>query len=91
MLPGWCTWWGIHLPTTRVVYMVGICLPTTLGGVHGGIYASLLYIPGYTPYIHRPAHYWVHCSTVCGVRGGEALGSNPKNPMGESLSGTLKS
>ena len=87
-----CTWWCIYPggmpPYVPWWYIPGyICLPR-----YPGVYiASLPCLPTIPPWVHpvhtRPTHYWVHCSTAVGVRGGKALGSRGENALGGSLSG----
>ena len=72
---------GWYIPGyASLLYLGGVytrvCLPTIPPWVHNAI--------------HRPAHYWVHCSTAGTVREEEALGSEGRNPLGGrplSLSG----
>ena len=46
------------------------------------VYTSLLHLPGYTPYIHRPSTLPVIAVPVCAVPGEGVLGSNLEIMMG---------
>ena len=84
--PGW------YIPLRTLTYP---------GGVYTQVYPSLhtqvVYIPwctpsqyttlGTPPGIHRPAHYWVHCSTVTDVRVSIALGSSREYSLGRRQRG----